>query len=297
MKKGLMLIFCSFLFGILFAAPSAISAPKYASIVVEGNSGKILHTANADTQTFPASLTKMMTLYMLFEALDSGKIKIKQTLPVSRKASRQIPAKLYVQKGDRISVRDAILALMVKSANDVAVVVAEALGGSEANFARKMTHKARELGMYNTVFKNASGVPNKYQKSTARDMATLSRALYNHFPGYYKYFKTKEFTFRGIKYHSFNKLLGKVQGVDGIKTGYINASGFNLASSAIRSGNRLFGVVMGGKSSKWRDRHMTQLLNSAFAKIRAEGRFIPTPTNRPHNIIPRSKPQRKSLSL
>ncbi len=292
MRHYLSLVLSSFLLCTLVYTCPVKSAPKYASIIVDGNTGRVLHQASADATSFPASLTKMMTLYLMFEALESGKLKIKQTLPVSKHAARQAPVKIYFKPGNRISVKDALLALLVRSANDVAVVVAEAIAGNETRFAQIMTNKARKLGMYNTVFRNASGLPNKQQKTTARDMVILSRALYDHFPDYYRYFSTRQFTFRGRRYRNENKLLGKVPGVDGIKTGFICASGFNLAASAARSGNRLFGVVMGGKSGKWRDQHMTQLLNTAFKKVASQPRFIPIPPTRPNYNQPISPPKR-----
>ncbi len=292
MRYYLSLVLRSILLCMLVYTYPAKSAPRYAAIIVDGSTGRVLHQTSADARTFPASLTKMMTLYLMFEALESGKLKIKQTLSVSKRAARQVPSKIYFKPGDGINVKDALLALLVRSANDVAVVVAEAIAGNEARFSQIMTNKARKLGMYNTVFRNASGLPNKQQKTTARDMAILSRALYDHFPDYYRYFSTRQFTFRGQRYRNYNRLLGRVPGVDGIKTGFICASGFNLAASATRSGNRLFGVVMGGQSGKWRDQRMTQLLNTAFKKVAAQPRFIPIPPARPNYNQPISPPER-----
>lgn len=245
--------------------------PKYSAIVLDAQTGAVLHEEESDGIRHPASLTKMMTLYMLFEAVKSGKVKADAAIFVSEKASRQAPSKLNLQPGQTISVRTAILALVTKSANDVAVAVGEHIGGSEEAFARKMTLKAQALGMLNTTFQNASGLPNSQQVTTARDMATLSRALYLDFPREYKYFATQSFSHKGNIHNNHNHLLGKVNGVDGIKTGWIVASGFNLAASAIRYDaqnrpHRLIAVVLGGPNRHWRDRRVEELLENHFAE-------------------------------
>lgn len=240
---------------------------KYASIVIDAKTGRVLHQANADTRNYPASLAKMMTLYMTFEALSEGRLKLGQALAVSRTAAGRSPTKLGLRRGEKIKVRDIILALVTKSANDAATVVAEALGGSERRFARMMTVKAREIGMDNTTFRNASGLPNRRQLTTARDMAILARALYLDYPQYYHNFAIRKFTYKGLTYKNHNKLLGRYKGVDGIKTGYIRASGFNLVASIERDGRRLIGVVMGGRSPRSRDRHVMSLLERAFARL------------------------------
>ncbi len=250
---------------------AAAYQPKYSAIVLDAKTGAVLHEEESDGIRHPASLTKMMTLYMLFEAVKSGKVKADATIYISEKASRQAPSKLNLQPGQTISVRTAILALVTKSANDVAVAVGEHLGGSEEAFARKMTLKAQALGMSNTTFQNASGLPNSQQVTTARDMATLSRALYLDFPQEYKYFSTQSFSHKGCIHNNHNHLLGKVNGVDGIKTGWIVASGFNLAASAIRydaqdKPHRLIAVVLGGPNRHWRDRRVEELLESHFAE-------------------------------
>ena len=272
----------------------SVYVPKYASIVIDAHSGHVLSAEKPDTITYPASLTKMMTLYLLFEALEQGKVKINQKLWVSKHATRQKPSKLYLKNGESIHVEDAILALMTKSANDVAVVIAEALGGTEQNFARKMTAKARSLGMKNTTFQNASGMPNNYQKTTARDMALLSQMLLKHYPRYYRYFQTRIFSFRGQKYKNHNALLGKVPGVDGIKTGYIAASGWNLSASAVRSGHRIIAVVLGGKSRNWRDKRVTNLIEAGFKKLRFNKiNFVPRPQVKPRFSLTAAHPQVK----
>ncbi len=249
-----------------FSAKKKRRGPVYAAFVVDDYTGKVLHKTNADARTYPASLTKVMTLYMLFEALKTKKVTLNTKMKVSKHASGQKPSKLWLKPGSTLSVRDALLALTVKSANDVSVVVAEHLGGAEKKFAALMTQKARKLGMKYTVFKNASGLPNRLQVTTARDMATMFRALHRHFPSYYRYFKHKHFTFRGQKHRAHTKLLRTCQGVDGVKTGFINASGFNLVASAKRKNTRLFAVVMGGKTGRWRDKRIENLINQYFPK-------------------------------
>lgn len=257
----------------LAVAVAAAMAPgraeaRYASIVIDSESGKVLHQLNADTRNYPASLTKMMTLYLAFEALDQGNITLDQDLPISRRAAGMPPSKLGLKAGQTITVEDAILALVTKSANDAAVVVAEALGTKETRFARMMTKKARALGMKRTSFRNASGLPNRHQLSTARDMATLARALIRDFPQYYDYFSTTDFRYDGRVYRNHNTLLSKYNGADGLKTGYIRASGFNLAASAVRNNRRLIAVVFGGRSPRSRDRHVASLLDKGFAKAK-----------------------------
>ena len=227
----------------------------------------MLYSRNADTRNYPASLTKMMTLYLTFDALESGSLRLDEALKVSRRAAGQAPSKLGLAVGSSISVENAILALVTKSANDVATVLAEALGGTEWEFAGIMTKKARALGMANTTFQNASGLPNRKQLSSARDMGNLAIALMQHFPKYYHYFSVTEFRFNGKTYQNHNNLLADYPGTDGLKTGYIAASGFNVAVSVTREGHRLIGVVFGGKSAKSRDDHMAVLLDKSFARL------------------------------
>ncbi|GAB1715940.1 MAG: Serine-type D-Ala-D-Ala carboxypeptidase [Nitrobacter sp.] len=234
--------------------------PPFASIVVDANSGATLSATNPDSLRHPASLTKMMTLYLLFERLDAGKISLDTEMPVSAHAAAQDPTKLGLRPGQTIRVEDAIKGLVTKSANDAAVVIAEAIGGDEDDFARMMTRKARALGMTRTVYRNASGLPDDDQVTTARDQATLGRALQDRFPRYYRYFATTSFMFRGHIVRGHNHLLGSVDGVDGIKTGYIRSSGFNLVTNLRRGNRHLVGVVMGGRSSGARDATMRTLL-------------------------------------
>lgn len=265
------------------SAPAAVtpleSSPKYASLVIEAQTGRILSAANADRLRHPASLTKMMTLYMMFQALEAGRLRLDQRLPVSSNAAAQSPSKLGLRTGQTISVQDAILGLVTESANDAAVVVAEALAGSEAAFGQMMTRQARALGMTKSVFHNPSGLPNSEQVTTARDMVILGYALIHHYPRYYPMLSRASFTYNGIRHDNHNRLMQRYAGMDGIKTGYIRASGFNLVSSAVQNNTRLIGVVFGGRSAVSRDNHMAQLLDQAFASLPRSGRAALTPSN------------------
>ena len=255
----------SFLISLIITSPMALA--KYASIILDADTGRVLHGTNADTRNYPASLTKMMTLYVVFDALDAGKITLDTKFSVSRRATHQPPSRLGLKANQSISVKNAILALVTKSANDVATVIAENISGSERAFALTMTAQARKLGMNRTIFRNASGLPHRGQMSTARDMAKLAHSLLTSHSKYYGYFSIKKFIYKGQKYKNHNKLLTSYKGVDGIKTGYIRAAGYNLVASAKRGEQRLIGVVFGGNSSAHRNRHMTKLLNKGFAKL------------------------------
>lgn len=241
-----------------------VSAPSYnpafSSIIVDANSGSTLQATSADSLRHPASLTKIMTLYLLFEQLESGKMKLDTQMDVSQHASQQAPTKLGLRPGQTLRVEDAIKGLVTRSANDAAVVISEAIAGDEDAFAKAMTRKARALGMSKTVYKNASGLPDDDQVTTARDQATLGRAIQDRFPKYYRYFATEAFNYHGRSIRNHNKLLGRVDGVDGIKTGYTRASGFNLVTSMKRGNRFLVGVVMGGRSGGSRDAIMRNLL-------------------------------------
>jgi D-alanyl-D-alanine carboxypeptidase len=236
--------------------------PSYASIVVDANTGTVMQATNADTSRHPASLTKIMTLYLLFERLEEGKIKMTTELPVSAHAAAQAPSKLGLQPGDTISVENAIRAIVTKSANDVAVVVAEAIGGSELEFAKMMTAKARQLGMMHTNYHNASGLPDDKQITTAHDIAILGRAIEDRFPEYYHFFSTRYFTYHGHRMRNHNHLLGEIPGVDGIKTGYIHDSGFNIVISVRRNHRHIVAVVFGGHTAKARDARMRSLIDN-----------------------------------
>src|ERR1700753_2855956 len=235
-------------------------SPQFASIIVDANSGATLQSNSPDGIRHPASLTKVMTLYLLFERLETGKMTLDTEMPVSEHASDQDPTKLDLRPGSTIRVEDAIKGLVTRSANDAAVVIAEAIGGSEDEFAKMMTRKARALGMSRTTYRNASGLPNDEQVTTARDQATLGRAIQDRFPRYYRYFSTTVFSFRGQSIRNHNHLLGEVEGVDGIKTGYTRSSGFNLLTNLRRGNRHLVGVVMGGRSYSSRDAIMRNLL-------------------------------------
>lgn len=244
------------------SASAAPYSPPAASIVLDANSGKVMQASDADSPRHPASLTKIMTLYLLFEKLEQGKIKMTTDLPVSAHAASQAPSKLALKPGETIKVESAIRAIVTKSANDVAVIVGEALGGDEASFAKMMTAKARALGMTRTTYHNASGLPNDEQWTTARDQATLGRAIFERFPAYYRYFSTRSFDFRGQSMRNHNHLLGAIDGLDGIKTGYVNASGFNIVTSVGRAGKRIIAVVFGGRTARARDAKVTSLIEN-----------------------------------
>ena len=243
---------------------SAMAAPQFAALTVDARTGKLIFASDADGRRHPASLTKMMTLYLLFQDLKSGKIKLSSPIRISARAAAMAPSKLGVKPGTMITVETAIRALVVKSANDVAAAVAENLGGTEAAFAKRMTRTARSIGMSRSTFVNASGLPNSAQITTARDMATLGLRLMRDYPQYYPYFRNMSFTYAGRTIKTHNRLLGKFEGTDGIKTGYVAASGFNLVSSVRRSDKRIVGVVLGGRSGGARDAYMKKMLANSF---------------------------------
>jgi D-alanyl-D-alanine carboxypeptidase len=242
-------------------------ADRYAAIVVDHASGDVLLGENQNNLRHPASLTKMMTVYLAFEAVRAGKVTLDTKLPVSARAAARPPSKLGLRSGMSITLDDAVMALLTKSANDAASVVAEGLAGSEDAFAKQMTEKAGVLGMKRSRFKNASGLPDIDQVTTARDMATLARRLIDDFPEYYPYFSRAEFQYAGRTIRNHNWLLGRYPGTDGLKTGYINASGYNLVASSVRGGRRLVAVVLGGKTARARDRQVMRLLDDGFASV------------------------------
>jgi D-alanyl-D-alanine carboxypeptidase len=236
--------------------------PPYASIIVDANAGVVMQASNADSPRHPASLTKLMTLYLLFEQLEAGKLKMTTELPVSEHAAAMAPSKLGLKPGESIDVASAIRAIVTKSANDVAVVVAEAIGGGEAEFARMMTAKARALGMMHTTYHNASGLPDERQITTARDQSIIARALHDRFPQFFHFFSLRHFVWRGKTIRNHNHLLGRVPGVDGMKTGYIRESGFNIVVSVHRDGRWLVAVIFGGRSAGGRDARAVSLINN-----------------------------------
>jgi D-alanyl-D-alanine carboxypeptidase len=247
--------------------------PNFASMVVEAETGRVIESVNADIQNHPASLTKIMTLYLLFDALDSGRIHLSDPIVMSSHAAAQAPSKLGLRPGQSLTVEQAILAIVTRSANDVAVAVAERLGGTEQSFSAMMTAKAHRLGMSRTTFLNASGLPNRGQLSTAHDMTVLARAMLRDHPREYHYFSTRQFVFGDEVINTHNHLLSTYEGADGIKTGFVAASGFNLVASARRQGRRLIGVVFGGRSAPQRDRQMATLLDAGFATLAATDRI------------------------
>ena len=244
--------------------------PQPASFIVDADTGTVMQSENAEAPRYPASLTKMMTLYLAFEALSKNKLSLNDMIPVSTHAASQPQTNISLQPGERIAVKDAILSIVVRSANDSAVTIGEALaGGSEDEFAKKMTQKARVLGMKHTVFQNASGLPDPEQHTTARDMAILGLALRKNYPQYFKFFKTESFSYRGLTYVTHNHVMTRYEGVDGIKTGYIRASGYNLVTSATRDNHHIIGVVLGGNTFRERDDLMIALLDKTFTRIAA----------------------------
>ncbi|WP_246672651.1 D-alanyl-D-alanine carboxypeptidase [Mesorhizobium sp. B3-1-1] len=260
LRISVVIVFCA-------AFASAVQAnSRFSAIVIDAKTGKTLYRDHADAPRYPASLTKMMTLYLIFDALESGRISKGTAIPVSANAANEAPSKLGLKQGQTITVEQVILALVTKSANDAATAIGEFLVGSEAGFARLMTQKARQLGMTSTTFRNANGLPDTAQKTTARDMARLGLALRDHHPGYYSYFNTRSFKYKGRRFGNHNHLLGRVKGVDGIKTGYTNASGFNLVSSVEAQGRSIVAVVMGGHTVRSRDARMKRLISRYLAK-------------------------------
>lgn len=246
---------------------SGLACASTSSIMIDADSGKVLSQYNADEQRYPASLTKLMTLYLTFEAINNGRLKMDSFLKVSRRAANMEPSKLGLRAGQTIKLRDAVNALIVKSANDCAVVLAEAIGGTESGFAQKMTAKARKLGMKSTTFKNASGLPNPGQKTTARDMSKLATAMYRDFPQYYNLFSQKTYKYKGRTLYTHNHVLQNFKGADGMKTGYTRAAGFNIVTSAKRQGNRVIAVTMGHRTYRERDAKVMSMMESGLTKL------------------------------
>lgn len=263
-------------FLLLFPADARAESSRTASLLVEAETGRVLFSENAAEKRYPASLTKMMTLYLVFDALEKGEIQMDQLLTVSKKAAGQPRSRMGLKENSTISVENAVFAMISRSANDAAVVIAEAMAGSEAQFADKMTRVARELGMKNTRFKNASGLHNKDQVTTAQDMAILSKALIQHFPKYYKLFSVRGFRYGRRYYGNHNLVARYYKGGDGLKTGYVDASGYHVVGSAKRDGKRLIGVVMGRNSVRERDRHIFKLLDSGFAALKNKKETVDT---------------------
>ena len=270
------------LFGLLTIAAAAGTAEArgYSAMMLDLRTGEVIEERNADVRRQPASLTKLMTLYLTFEAIETGQIGLDQKVRVSRKASRQPPSKLYLKAGQRVSIRHLIRATAIKSANDAAMVLAEAIGGSQAAFARMMTDKARQLGMSSTTFRNPHGLTQRGHLSTARDMAKLARAVYFHYPEYYNVFGKRSAHAAGKRVNTTNRLLRTYRGSEGMKTGYTRAAGYNLVATAKRGPRRVMAVLLGGKSSSWRWRKVSSLLDEAFAKSPRHARAIAPPRGR-----------------
>ncbi len=257
---------CLIILGLSFSAVSA-NAAGTSSIVIDAQSGNVLYADNAETLRYPASLTKLMTLYITFNALETGKLKFSDKLKVSSTAASRSPSKLGMPVGSYIDVKTLVQALIVKSANDCATVLAEALSPSEAEFAQLMTKTAHKLGMYRTTFKNASGLPNSAQKTTAKDLAILAAAIYHHFPQYYHLFSLTEFQYNGMTYKTHNYLLNDSLGTDGMKTGYTAASGFNIVTSAQQGDHRVIAVTLGHKKVKDRDDSISKMMELSLNHI------------------------------
>lgn len=255
------------------AGPAEAAGPKFSAIAVDARTGEVLFSSDPDGKRYPASLTKVMTLYILFGELKAGRMTLSTPLKMSKRAAGMAPTKLGVPPGKTVSVEDAIKALVTLSANDVASAIGENIAGSESAFADRMTKTARSLGMSRTTFKNASGLPNPGQTTTARDMATLSLRIQRDFPQYYPYFKLMSFNYKGRVIRTHNRLLGKFEGTDGIKTGYIRASGFNLTSSVKRGDKRIIGVVMGGRTGNARNQYMISMLSKQLPKCK-DGKML-----------------------
>lgn len=252
---------------VLAALRAAAASASVSSIMIDAENGDVMYEMNADERRYPASLTKLMTLYITFNALENNHIKLTDKLKVSRTAAGRSPSKLGVRAGETITVKDAIMAVIVKSANDCATVLAEHFAPTEADFAVLMTNTAHKLGMSHTTFKNASGLPNTQQKTTARDMAVLAMAVYHHFPQYYKWFSAKSFQYKGRTIGGHNYILKTFAGADGMKTGYTAASGYNIITSAKRSGKRVIAVTMGHNSVGERDKKVSRMMDKGLTHM------------------------------
>jgi len=278
----------------LLASSASMASPQFSAITVDARTGQVLFQDNEDGLRHPASLTKMMTLYVLFQDMKAGRITRSSKLHVSARAAAMAPSKLHLRAGSSLTVDEAIKALVTKSANDVAAAIGENLGGSESNFAARMTRVAHSIGMNHSTFMNASGLPNPSQYTTARDMATLGLHLMRDFPQYYPYFRTTVFNFHGHIIRTHNRLVEHYAGTDGIKTGYIADSGYNLVTSTKHGNKRLVGVVLGARSAPSRERFMRAMLEKNFAKAK-EGETIASVAGSSKGVInplaPKTKPE------
>lgn len=285
------LLGCFVALTIVMTAP-VDAKPRFAAIAVDAKSGKILFSRDADSHRYPASLTKVMTLYIVFQDLKAGRITLNSKFVVSKHAASMQPSKLGLKPGAKIRVEDAIKALVTKSANDIAVTVAEGISKTEYAFAQRMTRTARYIGMTRTKFRNASGLPDRQQVTTARDMATLGLRVQRDFPKYYRYFSIRKFTYKGRNYFTHNRLLGRYKGTDGIKTGYTRASGFNLTSSVRRGNRHIIGVVLGARSGRSRNDYMMSMLTRSFKRLPSNKRKdIASLAGKPPGLSTKPKPQ------
>ncbi len=284
-KRPIPMLLICLIAGLLIGTPKT-SIAGYSAHVIEASTGSILYSYRARKQNFPASLGKVMTLYLVFRGLDRGDFTLETNIKISPYAARQPPSKLGIPAGGTITIRHAILALATKSANDIASALAEFLMGTEREFAKTMTQQAKLLGMANTTFRNASGLPHSQQKTTALDMTILGRALYEDFPHYSYFFAQRKFTFNGNTYRNHNSLLGVYKGVNGIKTGYIRASGYHLMISSIHNQHHLIAVVLGGKTSRSRDNQMKRLLDRAYHSLDLKDKLLDS------IILPPAKPKK-----
>ncbi len=286
----LLLLFAALFF---LTAGHAEANERYAAYIVDANTNRVLFSRNADDPRYPASITKVMTLYIVFEELEAGRLRLDTPLKVSREAAAEPPSKLGLRPGQTIEVEDAIKAMVTKSANDVAHVVAENIGGSVPAFAQRMTRTARSIGMTHTTFKNPHGLPNDEHVSSAHDLAVLGQVIMRRFPKYFEYFSTRSFSYKGHTYGNHNHLLGRVAGVDGFKTGYIRASGFNLLATMKRGDRRIIGVVMGGRTARSRDKEMTELLETYIKQASPDA----TPLLASNAPLPPARPDRPSTTM
>lgn len=266
MLKKACFVFCFFSFFIP-SIGNSLHPDRYASIVIDAKTGEVIHAEKATKLRSPASLTKMMTLYVVFKKLDEGCLKLNDIVHVSKAAALEPPTRMGLNKGDKVTVKDIIYGMIVHSANDGAHAIAEHISKTEENFVKLMNKEALFLGMKNSTFYNSHGLPHASQLTTARDMAILCKALYDHFPHHTHFFATEKFSFKGKPHRNHNKLLGRYKGFNGVKTGYTCRSGFNLAASVVRDSKHLFGVVLGGKNPRWRDRRMEEIIDAGFSRF------------------------------
>ncbi len=277
--------------GVIAPVPGAEAAGRQASMVIDANTGQVLHAQAADEPRYPASLTKMMTLYIVFELMEQGRLQPSTRIRISDEAAGTSPSKLGLVPDSEIALSDAIRALITKSANDIAVAIAEHIAGTESKFAALMTRKARQLGKTATTFRNAHGLPDSAQMTTARDILTLAMRLSDDFPSHYRLFSLRSFSYQGKTYANHNTMLGNYQGMDGLKTGYTTPSGFNLVASVRRNGRHVVAAVFGGNSASARNAYMRQILDRTLPKASTEK------TRAPQAIARAVRPERQQVAF